>query len=180
MVRPPRSRYEAHPQVREQGYSSCSSLHRSFSLRWLSPSTKPLISQRSPKLDRRKGFSNRATAIVFIATIINFLLSSVNAGTQVVQFIVFIRKVLILDIDHPLSEKRELVDNALHNLDIVNFWAADLPVSVKLSLCRIPHPFMLGGAVAQQSRCRLEGLGPLPRSTVGNPLTVYSVDRGRR
>ena len=34
---------------------------------------------------------------------------------------------------------------------------------------------MLGGDLVQRSHCHLEGLGPLPRSTVGSPHTVYFV-----
>ena len=37
---------------------------------------------------------------------------------------------------------------------------------------------MVGEDVTQRSRRYLEGMGPHPRSTVGNPRTVYSVDRG--
>ena len=37
---------------------------------------------------------------------------------------------------------------------------------------------MLGEDVTQRSHCHLEGLGPLPTSTVGNPCTIYSVARG--
>jgi len=71
---------------------------------------------------------------MFIATIMNFLLSSLNTVTEVALFIVFIHKALVLDIDYPLPEKRVLVNNVLHKLDIVYFWAAYLPVSIKLSL----------------------------------------------
>ena len=71
---------------------------------------------------------------MFIATIINFLLSSYNVGSEVARFIMFIRMALTQDIDSPLSEKRELVDNALRNLDVIYLWAPDLPVSIKLSL----------------------------------------------
>ena len=71
---------------------------------------------------------------MFAATVINFLLSSLNAGTQVALFIVFIRKALILDIDYPLSEKPELVNQALQNMNIVADWATYLPVSIKLLL----------------------------------------------
>jgi len=38
---------------------------------------------------------------------------------------------------------------------------------------------MLGVDIAQRPCCHLEGLGPLPRATVGSPLSVYSVDRIR-
>jgi len=38
---------------------------------------------------------------------------------------------------------------------------------------------MIGGDIYQRSRCHLEGLGPLPRTTVGNPHTAYSVDWSR-
>jgi len=96
----------------------------------------------SLKLDRRKGFSNRAAAAMFAVTVINFLLSSLNTGSQVASFIVFIRKALILDIDHPLSEKQEPVTNALRNINIVSFWAESLPVSITLLL---PDPILIHG-----------------------------------
>ena len=71
---------------------------------------------------------------MFITTIINFLLSSVNAGTQVAIFIIAIRKFFILDIDHPLSERPELVNSMLQDAILVAFWAVTLPVSIKPSL----------------------------------------------
>ena len=79
---------------------------------------------------------------MFVATVVNFLVSSVTTGNEVAYFIVFIRKALILDIDHPLSEKRELVnrDRALQNMITVNFWASNIPVSIKLSL---PDPISI-------------------------------------
>jgi len=55
---------------------------------------------------------------MFVVTVINFLISSLNAGTQIAGFIVYIRTALILDIAYPLSEKRELVNNASQNLTI--------------------------------------------------------------
>jgi len=107
-----------------------------FAFVFFSPSPKPLISQQDliPQLDRRRGFSNRVIAAMFVTTIVNFLLSSLNAGAQVAGIIVFIRTALILDIDYPLSEKRGLVNNALQNVNIVHNWAAILPVSIMLSL----------------------------------------------
>ena len=114
-----------------------SSLHPSLSLCSFSPSCKPLIylSRSDPsKFDRRRGFSTRVTAAMFIATVINFLLFSLRTGTEVAGFIVFIRKglMIILDIDYPLSEKRELVNNALRNVNLVGSWSETLPVSIKL------------------------------------------------
>ena len=71
---------------------------------------------------------------MFAVTVINFLLSSLTTGNHVAEFIVHIRKALILDIDYPLSEKPDLADQALKNMGIVGRWAAYLPVSIKLSL----------------------------------------------
>ena len=79
---------------------------------------------------------------MFIATIVNFLLFSLNAGIQVSLFIVLIRKSLILDIDRPAPlapKKQVLADNVfrsyhLDKLDIIYFWAASLPVRIKLLL----------------------------------------------
>ena len=109
-----------------------SSLHPLLHLRSFSPSQMSLISQPAPKLDRRKGFSNRAKAAIFAATVINFLLSSLNTGSIVALIIVFLRKALILDI-YPLSEKRNFVGNALRNVNIVTYWARSFPVSIHLS-----------------------------------------------
>jgi len=38
---------------------------------------------------------------------------------------------------------------------------------------------MLGEDIAQRSHRHLAGFGPLPRSTMGDPRTVHSVDRSR-
>jgi len=71
---------------------------------------------------------------MFVATVINFILCSLNTGDQVARFIVSIRKALVLDIDHPLSEKQELVNDALWNLNVIGAWARYIPVSNNLSL----------------------------------------------
>ena len=111
----------------------CSSHHRSLSLCLFSPSKKPLISQHALIPDRRRGFSNRMTAVMFVATVVNFILYSLSTGSDVAGFIVFIRKALILDLDYPLSEKPELVNNALRNMNLLTLWATNFPVSIKLS-----------------------------------------------
>ena len=71
---------------------------------------------------------------MFIANILNFLLFSYHVGNEVARFIVFIRMALILNVDYPLSEKRELVDDALRNMDVIYLWAPHFPVSINLSL----------------------------------------------
>jgi len=71
---------------------------------------------------------------MFVMTAINFLLSSVYTRTELAIFIVFIQKALILDIDYPLSAKPALVNNAVQNLTLVQFWSGNLPVSSNLSL----------------------------------------------
>jgi len=87
---------------------------------------------------------------MFAATVINFLLSSLDIGDEVAGFIVLTRKALILDIDYPLLAKPELVNNALRNENIVNAWSENLPVSGNLSLAAgIPYLFMFGGGIAQ-------------------------------
>ena len=134
MVRPPRSRYKAHPQVRYQECLLYSSLHRLLTLRSFSPSAKSLNSQQAPKLDRRKELSNRAAAAMFVTTVMNFILFSLNTGTQVAVFITSIRKALVLDIDYPLSVKPDMVSGALPNMSTVANWAISLAVSVELSL----------------------------------------------
>ena len=94
------------------------------------------------------------------------------------MLVVYIRKTLILNIDYPLSEKLELVNNALQNMYIVGDWAVYLPVSIKLSLPDLIS--MLDVDIAQRSHCHLESLGSLPRPTVGNPHTVCFMDWSRR
>ena len=69
---------------------------------------------------------------MFIATVINFLLSSLDTGNQVAWYIMFVRKALVLDINYPLLEKPELVTNALRNEIMVGFWAETFPVGTKL------------------------------------------------
>ena len=101
-----------------------------------------------PKFDRRRGFSNRATAAIFVATLINFLINSLYTGNLLARFFVFIRKALILDISYPLPEKREMVNNALRNMNIISGWASTVPVSAKLSPPD-PHLFMPGGDMSQ-------------------------------
>jgi len=71
---------------------------------------------------------------MFVATVINFLLSSLVTGTQVAIFVVSIRKALIVDVDYSLSEKLELVKKAVWNLDVTIDWAGNIPVSIDLSL----------------------------------------------
>ena len=91
-----------------------------------------VLSRSDPsKFDRRRGFSTRATAAMFIATVINFLLFSLRTGYEVT---LFIRQglIIILDIDYPLSWKPELVDHALRKGILVSPWAGILPVSINL------------------------------------------------
>ena len=117
---------------------------------------------------------------MFVATVINFLLFGLNTGAQVATFIVFIRKAFILDTDYPLSEGRlyELLTNVLRNVNLFGFWVGAIPVSIKLSLPDAVQ-LILGGDISQRPHCNLEGLGPLPRSTVGSPHTIYYVDWSR-
>ena len=120
---------------------------------------------------------------MFAVTVINFLLFSLNTGRQVAAFIVYIRTALVLDIDYPLSGKPDLVKLALNNLNVVFGWAAYLPVSIKLSPSdpvSIHARCWLGEGIFQRSHCHLEGVGHLPRSTVGGPHTICSVDWSRR
>ena len=46
---------------------------------------------------------------------------------------VSIQEALILIIEYPLSAKRELVSSALQNLNMIQFWSANLTVSSNLS-----------------------------------------------
>ena len=168
MVRLPRSQYEAHPQVRYQDCSLYSSLRRSLSLRSSLIPKRPFFTTRPdhPKFDRRRGFSNRATVTMAVATVINFVLSTLNTGSQVATFIMFIRKGLILDIGYPLSEKQELVNNASRNMNIVGLWAQSIPVSGKLSLSDpvLIHPRWRCGSATSLS---FGGLGPSSKINSG-------------
>ena len=140
MVCPPCSRYEAHPQLRQQECLLYFLLHRSRVLCSFSPPCSPFIFLSRPdlsKFNRRRGFSNRATAAMFVATAINFLLASLNTGAAVAEFVVVVRRALILDIDYSPAENQELIDNALANVYTISAWAETLPVSIKLL---IPDP----------------------------------------
>ena len=89
------------------------------------------------KSHRRRGFSRRATAAMFVTTVINFLLFSLNTGIQTATFITVIQKPLNSDIP-PLSEvpipKAGLVRSMSWSMILIAFWAAYLPVSIKQSL----------------------------------------------
>jgi hypothetical protein len=73
-------------------------------------------------------------AAMFLATVINFILSSLSTGSDIAGFVVFIRKAIILDIDYPFSDKPQLVDQALQNLNLLTVWTTNFPVSIELSL----------------------------------------------
>ena len=119
----------------------------------------PFSARTDPsKFHRRRGLSNRTKATVFVATVINFLLSSLNTGSELAAFVVFMRKALILDIDYPLSPKS---DNASRTVTttLIALWAQNIPVNGNLSL---PDP------VSNNAWCRcwsailssFGGLGP--------------------
>ena len=95
-----------------------------------------------PRLDaqishRRRGFSKRATAAMFVTTIVNLLLFSLNTGTQLAIFVMVVRKPLDVDIDSPLSDigvpMPGSVNRVSQNMILVTLWASYLPVSIKLS-----------------------------------------------
>ena len=88
------------------------------------------------------------TVAVFVVTVMNFLLSSLNTGSQVATLIVLIRNALTVDINHPLPEKQKSVNNALRTGNTIAFWAETLPVSIKLSI-PILYLFLLGRDIAQ-------------------------------
>ena len=80
---------------------------------------------------------------MFATTIINFLLSSSNAGNEVALLIAFTRKTLMTvpDNDYPTVEKIELINDALQNVNIIALWASIFPVSISSRRCRIPYLF---------------------------------------
>ena len=69
---------------------------------------------------------------MFSVTVINFLLFSLGTGTEMAICTMLIQKALILDIEYPLSAKREFINSALQNLNIIQFWSANLTVSSNL------------------------------------------------
>ena len=89
-----------------------------------------------PNSHRRRGFSNRAIAAMFVVTVINFLLFSLTVGTAITISTVSIRKALILDTEHPPPELEGpgLATNTLQDLNTVLFWSVSIPVSSNLSL----------------------------------------------
>ena len=128
---------------------------RHLLVRFIRP--KKALTRPDPQtFDRRRGFSNRATGVMFGATVINFLFSSLNTGNQLAQFIVFIQKALIL------PERSELTD-ALLSTNIINFWSRYLPVSSNLFLPNSVPNIMVGEDIIQRSHRHLEGLGPCSR-----------------
>ena len=71
---------------------------------------------------------------MFVVTVINFLLFSLNIGNVLATSIVLLHKALILDIEYPLSEKQEFVQKVLQSLGLVQYWSSFLPVRSNLSL----------------------------------------------
>ena len=118
---------------------------------------------------------------MFGATVVNFLLSTMDTGSQIGVTVVLIRKALVVDVDSPLSEKSELADHESWSLpDVIDTWAGSLAVSIILSLPDSTTNARCGGEdIDQRFHCHLEGLGPHHKTTVGDPRTVYSMDRGR-
>jgi len=112
------------------------SIRRYLCVHFLLPAKNPLF-QQDLKFDRRRGLSNRATSAMFVVTVINVLLASLDAGTQVAIFFVLIRKGLILDVDYPPSEKPVLANDVLRNSTIIGTWTGCFPVgeSVAVRLC---------------------------------------------
>ena len=87
-----------------------------------------------PKSHRRRGFSNRPIAAMFMVTVINLLLFTLAVGIDIAIITLLIREAPILNIKYPRSEKRGLVKNPLQNLslDTVLLWSVNLPVSSNL------------------------------------------------
>ena len=71
---------------------------------------------------------------MFVATVVNLLLASLNTGSQIALFVVFIREALVLNPDLPLVERPQLVNRSIWKLDVVADWAGNLPVSSNPSL----------------------------------------------
>jgi len=135
MVGPLHLWYEVHPQVNRGFHGTLLHIDCYLCIHIFLPQSPLYLNKTwSPKLDRQRGFSNHTAAAMFRMTIINFLLSSLYTGIQVVGFIVFIQKALILDINYLLPEKWESINNALLDMNIVDSWAQYLPVSIKLLL----------------------------------------------
>ena len=118
---------------------------------------------------------------MFGATVINFLLSTMDTGSQIGVTVVLIRKALVVDVDSPLSEKSELADHESWSLpDVIDTWAGSLAVSTVLLPDFTSNDARRGGEdIDQRFHRHLEGLGPHPKTTVGDPRTVCSMDRGR-
>ena len=76
---------------------------------------------------------------MFVATVINFLLSSLDTGNQIGAIVVLIQKALVLDIDSPLL-KSELVNEASWSLPgVIDTWAGSLAVSIIFVATRFHH-----------------------------------------
>ena len=89
MVRPPRSRYEAIHKFDIRSVCCtffCISLD--LCIRFFLLQSR-FFRNEPPKLDRRKAFSNRATAAMFAAIVINFLLTSLRVYIKTVGCEIF-------------------------------------------------------------------------------------------
>ena len=138
MVCPLCSQYEPHPNFVNRSFCCpLCCICRCFYVRFLLPATRLILPRPNPpEFSRRRGFSDRTMAAMFVATAINFLLSSLHAGGRVAAFIVLVRKglITILGINYPPSDKSELINDALRIVNIIALWAANFPVSIRLSL----------------------------------------------
>ena len=73
---------------------------------------------------------------MFVATVINFLSFSLNAGSHAAGLVVFIRKITILYIGYSPSKEQKILRPGWINVVII--WAAYIPVSIKPSP-HMPH-----------------------------------------
>ena len=159
-------------------------IHRYLCVRFLQKCLFTLARSDTPKSHRRRGFSSRATAAMFVTTVINLLLFTLHAVTQVVLYISTFQEPLnpaaenLPDIALPEIPipRPESVGNGAWSVVLAIWWTAYLPVSVNPCRCWIPYLFVPFSGMAQRSHRHLEGLGPLPRPKVGNPHTIHYVD----
>lgn len=77
---------------------------------------------------RRRGLSNRPTWVMFMTTVVTFLIGTVYAATGIACLAVFVRAALMDNIDLPLNTNRMLSNMKLVKPSLAVEWIASLLV----------------------------------------------------
>lgn len=79
-----------------------------------------------------------------VITIISFLIVSLHWAAEVSVVVIFVRSVLVVDVDTPLGERRTLADIVGHDPNLITKWTSGVlvgfaPLNQTASLILILH-----------------------------------------